>query len=106
MDPEESTNFIELTPVMLSSGGGVRTDVKVPVSVGAADANTDNTTLSKTITGTTDTSDTISPLTLKTECLSDNNDDDDISDQGGIVYRSLQALYRGLPKEMFVNRIL
>ena len=32
MDPEESTNFIELTPVMLSSGGGERTDVKVPVS--------------------------------------------------------------------------
>ena len=106
MDPEESTNFIELTPVMLSSGGGERTDVKVPVSVSAADANTDNTTLSKTITGTSDTSDTISPLTLKTECLSDNNDDDDMSDQGGIVYRSLQALYRGLPKEMFVNRIL
>lgn len=100
MDPEESTNFIELTPVMLSSGDGERTDVKVPVSV-----NTDNTTLSKTMANTNGTSDIISPLTLKIECLSDDNDDD-ISDQGGIVYRSLQALYRGLPKEMFVNRIL
>lgn len=107
MDPEESTNFIELTPVMLSSGDGERTDVKVPVSVSAAGANTDNTTLLKTITNTTDTSNITSPLTVKTECLSDNiDDDDDISDQGGIVYRSLQALYRGLPKEMFVNRIL
>lgn len=106
MDPEESTNFIELTPVMLSSGDGERTDVTVPVSVSVAGANNGNTTLLKTMTITTDTSDTTSPLTVKTECLSDNNDDDDISDQGGIVYRSLQALYRGLPKEMFVNRIL
>ena len=95
MDPGESTNFIELTlvHVIFSSGDDERTDVKVSVSVSAAGASTDNTSLSKTMPNTTDTNDIISPLTLKTECLSDNNDDDDdISDQDGIVYRSLQAL--------------
>ena len=69
--------------------------------------NTDNTLVSKTMTNTTDTSETVSPLTLKAECLlDDNDDDDDTPAQGGNVYRSLQALYRGLPKDMFVNRIL
>ena len=71
-------------------------------------ANTDNTLVSKTMANTTDTSETVSSLTLKAECLLDNDDDDDDDTpaQGGKVYRSLQALYRGLPKEMLVNRIV
>ena len=36
----------------------------------------------------------------------ENGDDEIYDSEDNAVYKALQVLYRGLPKEMFINRIL
>ena len=121
MDSEEETRiYTELTPVMLETSQGYRTEVKVPVTPRGIESiectNVDTTGADSYDTFTAVATCNISQsdysmyvsnsvgapdeVYVKTE----SQNEDDYNDN--IVYNGLVALYRGLPKEMFINRIL
>ncbi|MCG8048789.1 MAG: hypothetical protein N0E48_24800 [Candidatus Thiodiazotropha endolucinida] len=125
--------YTELTPVMLESPQGSRTDVKVPYSTHSEDNTSINGNLleSSFTARPLNTSEIASPLdahrrSRDVTCgatgtdqsnernVDAGNDPENVYGDGeqedayveNAVYRELVLLFRELPKEMFVNRIL
>ena len=101
MDLDESVHLTELTPVILESSDGQQTEVKVachsvPVTLQHLSSVTNQIYEEDTST--------LQNCNVKVESVQSDEDFDSITDSP--EYRRLQSLYRGLPKEMFVNRIL
>ena len=101
MDLDESVHLTELTPVILESSDGQQTEVKVachsvPVTLQHLSSVTNQIS--------EEDSSTLQNCNVKVESVQSDEDFDSITDSP--EYRRLQSLYRGLPKEMFVNRIL
>lgn len=121
--------YTELTPVLLENRDGERTEVKVPYT-GTNDPPNNTSLLSVTPLNPFEASSRVTfasyiPDYVETEC-SNNQDvltavkaeneegyessNPDVefceSDNNNVVYKSLQILFRGLPREMFINRIL
>ena len=101
MDLDESVHLTELTPVILESSDGQQTEVKVachsvPVTLQHLSPVTNQIS--------EEDSSTLQNCNVKVESVQLDEDFDSITDSP--EYRRLQSLYRGLPKEMFVNRIL
>ena len=115
-----SRRYTELTPVILETSQGYRTEVKVPVTPRG------NESIECTNGETTD-ADSYDTFTAMATCnisqsdysmhvsnsvgapdevyvKTESQNEDDYNDN--IVYNGLVALNRGLPKEMFINRIL
>ena len=111
----ETKQYTELTPVMLQTSQGYRTEVKVPVTPSFHESTpirTEGANSSETLTSNymscsylavPHTSDENIAESLGVEC--EEGQDGNIYVENS-VYNSLVALYRGLPKEMFINRIL
>ena len=101
MDLDESVHLTEQTPVILESSDGKQTEVKVachsvPVTLQHLSSVTNQIS--------EEDSSTLQNCNVKIESVQSDEDFDSITDSP--EYRRLQSLYRGLPKEMFVNRIL
>ena len=122
-DSDESTkDYAELTPLMLETSGGESTEVKVPYST--SELPSTNTESNNRVTfETCNTDDSAGCTVSENYCHDDrvvnagiktenddysdaNGEDDDDGSEEFAVYLGLQTLYRGLPKEMFVNKIL
>ena len=118
MDSEEETRtYTELTPVMLETSQGYRTEVKVPVTPRGIESTNGETTGADaydTFTAVATCNIAQSDYSLHIfngagapdeACVkTESQNEDDYNDN--IVYNGLVALYRGLPKEMFINRVL
>ena len=94
-------HLTEQTPVILESSDGKQTEVKVachsvPVTLQHLSSVTNQIY--------EEDSSTLQNCNVKIESVQSGEDFDSITDSP--EYRRLQSLYRGLPKEMFVNRIL
>ena len=114
-DEESPKVYAELTPVMLESADGERTDVKVPYTSTADEADdTDPVVCAHTGTenvGHVNSAD-LGAVKIETDNSGEASGDESFDGVDGVVgeeyavYIGLQALFRGLPKEMFINRIL
>ena len=103
MDSEEETKqYTELTPVMLETSQGFRTEVKIPYISQSPEYTSAQNLEAYSCTNVNDADQTYDAE----ETNYSNRQDDDGDYDENIVYKGLVALYRGLPKEMFVNRIL
>ena len=135
-DEESTKEYAELTPVMLETLDGEQTEVKVPFTsskdlqntvesaaaaplpddtssnnrVSFASCNIDSAGYTGTENYSQDNMGVRAAIKVETDDYCGANDggeicDDDDSEEFA-VYRGLQLLFRGLPKEMFVSRIL
>ena len=114
---EETRTYTELTPVMLETSQGYRTEVKVPVTPRGIESTKGETTGADaydTFTAVATCNIAQGDYSLhifngagapdEASVKTESQNEDDYNDN--IVYNGLVALYRGLPKEMFINRVL
>ena len=117
---EEPRTYTELTPVMLETSQGYHTEVKVPVTHRGIEST-------KSTNGETTGADSYDTFTAVTTCnisqsdysmhvsrsvgapdevyvKTESQNEDDYN--ANILYNGLVTLYRGLHKDMFINRIL
>ena len=117
---DETRTYTELTPVILETSQGYHTEVKVPLPPRITEATNDEATGADsyetfTAVATCNISQNDCSMHVDNRVGAANeayikiegqNEDECNECNDNIVYNGLVALYRGLPKEMFVNRIL
>lgn len=102
MGPDETIQLTELTPVVLESSDGEQTEVKVPCPAAS------NPSHYPASAATSQPPEDVTATLQNCNDGAESDQSDDVADffTDNAEYRRLQSLFRGLPKEMFVNRIL
>ena len=100
MDSEEETKqYTELSPVMLETSQGFRTEVKIPYISQSPEYTSAQTLEANSCNNVTDADKTYEAE--ETNYVKRQDDDGDYDENK--VYKCLVALYRGFPKEMLLT---